>query len=135
MVAGLRTLRDTLPTILIAEDNDLNRELLRELLQAHGYDVREAVNGRQAIDLMRKSRPDVALLDLNMPVLDGFATLKQIRQDPSLFSLPVMAVTASAMRGDREKALEAGFDSYLSKPIDSTILYQELDRILNFTIE
>jgi two-component system cell cycle response regulator DivK len=124
-----------LPTVLIAEDNDLNRELLRELLQAHGYDVREAVNGRQAIDLMRKSRPDVALLDLNMPVLDGFATLKQIRQDPSLFSLPVMAVTASAMRGDREKALEAGFDSYLSKPIDSTILYQELDRILNFTIE
>lgn len=124
-----------MPTVLIAEDNDLNRELLRELLQAHGYDVREAVNGRQAIDLMRKSRPDVALLDLNMPVLDGFATLKQIRQDPSLFSLPVMAVTASAMRGDREKALEAGFDSYLSKPIDSTILYQELDRILNFTIE
>jgi two-component system, cell cycle response regulator DivK len=124
-----------LPTVLIAEDNDLNRELLRELLQAHGYDVREAVNGRQAIDLMRKSRPDVALLDLNMPVLDGFATLKQIRQDPSLLSLPVMAVTASAMRGDREKALEAGFDSYLSKPIDSTILYQELDRILNFTIE
>ena len=124
-----------MPTILIAEDNDLNRELLRELLQAHGYDVREAVNGRQAIDLMRKARPDVALLDLNMPVLDGFATLKQIRQDRSLFSLPVMAVTASAMRGDREKALEAGFDSYLSKPIDSTILYQELDRILNFTIE
>lgn len=124
-----------MPTVLIAEDNDLNRELLRELLQAHGYDVREAVNGRQAIDLMRKSRPDAALLDLNMPVLDGFATLKQIRQDPSLFSLPVMAVTASAMRGDREKALEAGFDSYLSKPIDSTILYQELDRILNFTIE
>ena len=124
-----------MPTILIAEDNDLNRELLRELLQAHGYDVREAVNGRQAIDLMRKARPDVALLDLDMPVLDGFATLKQIRQDPSLFSLPVMAVTASAMRGDREKALEAGFDSYLSKPIDSNILYQELDRILNLTIE
>ena len=124
-----------MPTILIAEDNDLNRELLRELLQAHGYDVREAVNGRQAIDLMRKARPDVALLDLDMPVLDGFATLKQIRQDPSLFSLPVMAVTASAMRGNREKALEAGFDSYLSKPIDSNILYQELDRILNLTIE
>jgi CheY-like chemotaxis protein len=124
-----------LPTVLIAEDNDLNRELLRELLQAHGYDVREAVNGRQAIDLMRKARPDVALLDLNMPVLDGFATLKQIRQDPSLFSLPVMAVTASAMRGDREKALAAGFDSYLSKPINSTILYQELNRLLNLTIE
>jgi CheY-like chemotaxis protein len=123
------------PTILIAEDNDLNRELLRELLQAHGYDVREAVNGRQAIDLMRKARPDVALLDLNMPVLDGFATLKQIRQDRSLFSLPVMAVTASAMRGDREKALAAGFDSYLSKPINSTILYQELNRLLNLTIE
>jgi two-component system cell cycle response regulator len=68
-------------------------------------------------------------------VLDGFATLKQIRQDRSLFSLPVMAVTASAMRGDREKALAAGFDSYLSKPINSTILYQELNRLLNLTIE
>jgi CheY-like chemotaxis protein len=100
------------------------------LLQTHGYDLSEASNGRQAIDMIRESRPDILLLDLNMPVSDGFSTLKQIREDPVLSSLPVIAVTASAMRGDREKALEAGFDSYLSKPIDSAALYQELDRML-----
>ena len=127
----MRNQRNILPTILIAEDDDVNLELLRELLQTHGYDVTEAVNGQQAIDLLKEFRPDVVLLDLNMPVLDGFATLKQIRQDPSLFSLKVMAVTASAMRGDREKALEAGFDSYLSKPIDSILLYEELNRMLD----
>jgi CheY-like chemotaxis protein len=118
------------PTVLIAEDNAVNRELLRELLEARGYAVQEAGDGLQALEMMAEFKPDALLLDLNMPVLDGFATLKKIRQDPRLASLPVMAVTASAMRGDQEKALEAGFDSYLSKPIQSSALYEELRRIL-----
>ena len=119
-----------MPTVLIAEDNAVNRELLRELLEARGYAVQEAGDGLQALEMMAEFKPDALLLDLNMPVLDGFATLKKIRQDPRLASLPVMAVTASAMRGDQEKALEAGFDSYLSKPIQSSALYEELRRIL-----
>jgi CheY-like chemotaxis protein len=118
------------PTVLIAEDNAVNRELLRELLERRGYAVNEAVNGLQALEMMAEHTPDALLLDLNMPVLDGFATLKKVRQDPRLASLPVMAVTASAMRGDQEKALQAGFDGYLSKPIQSSVLYTELTRIL-----
>jgi CheY-like chemotaxis protein len=117
-------------TVLIAEDNAVNRELLRELLEGRGYVVNEATNGLQALEMMAESKPDALLLDLNMPILDGFSTLKEIRQDPRLTSLPVMAVTASAMRGDQEKALQAGFDSYLSKPIESSVLYAELARIL-----
>ncbi len=119
-----------MPTVLIAEDNAVNRELLRELLEARGYTVDEAGDGLEALEKMAQSKPDALLLDLNMPVLDGFATLEKIRQDQRLASLPVMAVTAFAMRGDREKALQAGFDSYLSKPIQSSVLYEELERLL-----
>lgn len=119
-----------MPTVLIAEDNAVNRELLRELLEARGYTVDEAGDGLEALEKMAQSKPDALLLDLNMPVLDGFATLEKIRQDQRLASLPVMAVTAFAMRGDREKALQAGFDSYLSKPIQSSVLYEELARLL-----
>ena len=117
--------------ILIAEDNAVNRELLRELLEARGYTVEEACNGQEALAMIAQSKPDALLLDLNMPVLDGFATVRKIREDPALASLPVLAVTAYAMRGDREKTLEAGFDEYLSKPISSAVLDAELERIWN----
>lgn len=116
-------------TALIVEDNPVNRELLRELLMARDYAVEEAVDGLQALNLIKENKPDVLLLDLNMPVLDGFATLQKIREDPKLADLTVLAVTANAMRGDEEKALSAGFDGYLSKPINSSLLYQELERV------
>jgi CheY-like chemotaxis protein len=117
--------------ILIAEDNAVNRELLRELLEARGYAVEEACNGLEALQMIAQSKPDALLLDLNMPVLDGFATVRKIRENPSMASLPVLAVTAYAMRGDREKTLSAGFDEYLSKPISSSALDAELERIWN----
>lgn len=116
-------------TALIVEDNPVNRELLRELLMARDYAVEEAVDGLQALNLIKENKPDVLLLDLNMPVLDGFATLQKIREDPKLADLTVLAVTANAMRGDEEKALSSGFDGYLSKPINSSLLYQELERV------
>jgi CheY-like chemotaxis protein len=128
--ADRRCRLERMATVLIAEDNAVNRELLRELLEGRGYVVNEATNGLEALEMMAESKPDALLLDLNMPILDGFSTLKEIRQDPRLTSLPVMAVTASAMRGDQEKASQAGFDSYLSKPIESSVLYAELARIL-----
>ncbi len=115
--------------ILIAEDNAVNRELLRELLEARGYAVEEACHGLQALQMMAQSKPDILLLDLSMPVLDGFSTLRKIRENADMASLPVLAVTAFAMRGDREKALEAGFDGYLAKPLSSTSLDAELSRI------
>jgi len=115
---------------LIAEDNAVNRELLRELLEARGYDVAEARNGQEALQMIEQSRPDILLLDLGMPVLDGYSVARKIRDNPQLANLPVLAVTAYAMRGDRERILESGFDGYLSKPINAACLEQELDRLL-----
>ena len=120
-------------TVLIAEDNSVNRELLRELLEMRGYAVIEAADGIETIDKISEAKPDILLLDLNMPVLDGFGTVKRIREDSRFSSLPVLAVTAYAMRGDREKILNSGFDGYLSKPISSAELEQELGRLLKNT--
>jgi CheY-like chemotaxis protein len=117
-------------TVLIAEDNPVNRELLRELLEIRGYAVIETSNGQEALEQLQKVQPDILLLDLNMPVLDGFGAIERIRKDPGFSGLPVLAVTAYAMRGDREKILSAGFDGYLSKPIDPIFLQQELQRLL-----
>jgi CheY-like chemotaxis protein len=117
--------------VLIAEDNAVNRELLRELLEIRGYAVMEACNGEEALGQIAKVQPDILLLDLSMPVLDGFGTIERIRKNPSFRSLPVLAVTAYAMQGDREKILTSGFDGYLSKPINPTALQQELERVLN----
>jgi CheY-like chemotaxis protein len=117
--------------VLIAEDNGVNRELLRELLEIRGYAVMEACNGEEALDQIAKVQPDILLLDLSMPVLDGFGTIERIRKNRSFRSLPVLAVTAYAMQGDREKILASGFDGYLSKPINPAALQQELERVLS----
>ena len=116
-------------TALIAEDNPVNRELLRELLEIRGYTVVEACDGEEALQRLIQSRPDILLLDMNMPVLDGMETLRRIRGDARLASLRVLAVTAYAMRGDREQILQAGFDGYLSKPIQTKELEQVLGDI------
>lgn len=116
--------------VLVAEDSAVNRELLRELLENRGYEVTEACNGAEALRSIEENPPHILLLDLGMPVLDGFATIRKIRESTILAALPVLAVTAYAMRGDREKVLEAGFDGYLSKPIDPLLLHRELERLL-----
>jgi CheY-like chemotaxis protein len=118
-------------TILIAEDNAVNRELLRELLELRSYTVVEACDGSEALLRIEESKPDAVLLDLGMPVLDGFGTISKLRKNPSFASLPVLAVTAYAMQGDRQRVLDSGFDGYLSKPIDPAALDQELERLLN----
>lgn len=116
--------------ILIAEDNAVNRELLRELLESRGYAVVEACDGSEALQLL-ETQPDILLLDIGMPKLDGFAVLQRIRENPRFAALPVLAVTAYAMQGDREKVLNAGFDGYLSKPVDARSLTEQLDCLLN----
>jgi len=105
-------------TILIADDNAFSRELMRELLEASGHLIIEAVNGRHALDLIRQSAPDLVFLDLQMPLQDGFSVLRELRTEGRFDKLPVVAVTASAMIGDRERAIAAGFHSYIAKPID-----------------
>jgi CheY-like chemotaxis protein len=116
--------------ILVAEDNAVNRELLRELLEARGYTVLEACDGQEALDMIEQVQPELLLLDIGMPVLDGFAVVRRIRENPRWALLPVVAVTAYAMRGDREKILNSGFDGYLSKPLNPSSLTAELDRLL-----
>jgi len=105
-------------TILVADDNSFSRELMRELLEASGHVILEAVNGRNALDLIRGSVPDLVFLDLQMPLQDGFSVIRELRNESWLRKLPVIALTASAMIGDRERAIAAGFDSYIAKPID-----------------
>ena len=117
--------------ILVAEDNLPNRELIREILETCGYEVIEAVDGQQALDKLEESMPDLVLLDIQMPVLDGYAVIRQLRQTPRLAGLKILALTAYAMQGDREKVLEAGFDGYLTKPIDMAALTKQIQQLLD----
>lgn len=116
--------------VLVAEDNLPNRELIREILETCGHEVIEAEDGQQALDRVKQTKPDLVLLDIQMPVLDGYAVLREIRQTPSVADLKIFALTAYAMQGDREKALRSGFDGYLTKPIDIPALMKELQRLL-----
>lgn len=104
-------------TIVLADDNLPSRELMREILEVSGHLIVEAANGRDALDLIRQIQPQLVFLDLQMPVLDGFSVIRELRTDVRFRRLPVVAVTASAMLGDRERAIAAGFDSYIAKPI------------------
>ena len=104
--------------ILVADDNVLSRELMKEVLEPSGHVILEAVAGRSAMELIRRCTPDLVFLDLQMPVQDGFSIIQELRTENRFKKLPVIAVTASAMIGDRERAIAAGFDSYIAKPID-----------------
>ena len=116
--------------ILVAEDDQPSRELIREILETCGYQVLEARDGREALQRVEETAPDLVLLDIQMPAVDGSAVLRQLRQDSRFASLPVVAVTAYAMRGDREKALAAGFDAYLTKPLNAAALKKQIEQLL-----
>jgi len=116
--------------ILIAEDNAVNRELLRELLEMRGYTVVEACDGEEALRMIEQTQPDLLLLDIGMPLLDGFGVVCKIRENPRMATLPVVAVTAYAMQGDREKILNSKFNGYLSKPVNARVLAEELERLI-----
>lgn len=116
--------------ILVAEDNANIQELIQVSLEAAGFEVSLASNGKEALDRLHRQRPDLLLLDLQMPRLNGYNVLSLIRADPALRELPVIAITAYAMQGDRERALAAGFDGFLPKPVDRGVLLAELHRAL-----
>jgi two-component system cell cycle response regulator DivK len=117
-------------TILIAEDYSANRELIREMLEAGGYDVIQASDGQEAFEKIIELRPDLVLADIQMPVLDGYGLVRKIRDDSSLSNLKVIALTAYAMDGDREKVLGAGFDGYITKPLNMKTLFSEIGKYL-----
>ena len=104
-------------TVLIVEDNELNMKLFRDLLEAHGYQTSGTSNGVEALDLVRKMRPDLILMDIQLPQVSGLEVTRWIKDDPELRAIPVVAVTAFAMKGDEERIREGGCEAYLSKPI------------------
>src|SRR4030081_3278378 len=103
--------------VLIVEDNDLNMKLFHDLLEAHGYDNLQTKDGMEALDLARKHKPDLILMDIQLPEVSGLEVTKWIKEDDELKSIPVVAVTAFAMKGDEERIREGGCEAYLSKPI------------------
>lgn len=108
--------------ILVVEDNEMNRTLLRDLLEHYGYEVAEAVNGADGIELARKHHPDLILLDIQMPVMNGFSSMEVMKNDQALCGTKIIALTSFAMKGDRERIMAAGFDGYLAKPVDTRAL-------------
>lgn len=108
---------DTEKTVLIVEDNELNMKLFNDLLDAHGYKTLQTRDGMEALDMAREHRPDLILMDIQLPDIDGYTALDRIRADERTAQIPVVALTALAMRTDRERIREAGFDGYLQKPI------------------
>ncbi len=108
-----------MPEILIVEDNPLNMELARDLLEAKGYIVREAATAQDGIDAVLARRPDLVLMDVQLPGMDGLTATRILRQDSRLADLIIVALTAHAMKGDEQKVLEAGCNGYISKPIDT----------------
>ena len=118
------------PLILIADDRPSSRELLRLVLERAGYAVLDAEDGNQAVERAHSGNPDLIMLDLQMPGLDGYGVLAALRKEVRFQDLPVLALTASAMRGDKEKIMAAGFTDYLAKPAGPEILRETVARLL-----
>jgi two-component system, cell cycle response regulator DivK len=116
--------------ILYIEDNIDNRTLIRRILTSEGYELKEAGNAGEAMEMLGSLHPDLILMDINMPDVDGYTLTSQIRTISGFESIPIVALTANVMRGDRERSLEAGCDGYIQKPIDIDLLPQQIERYL-----
>jgi two-component system cell cycle response regulator DivK len=117
-------------TILIVEDNDLNMKLFNDLLQAHGYGTVQTKDGRQAVDLARQHKPDLILMDIQLPEISGLEITRMLKADDALKNIPVIAVTAFAMKGDEEKIREGGCNGYIAKPISVPNFLQTIAQFL-----
>lgn len=117
--------------ILLVEDNEMNWDMLSRRLRRKGYEVVVATDGRQGVELASLEAPDLILMDLGLPILDGWEATRQIRQITGIQAIPIIALTSHAMKGDREKALSAGCDDYDVKPIDFPRLLEKIQRLLN----
>ena len=116
--------------ILLVEDNEMNRDMLSRRLERKGYQVDMAVDGRQGVDKAKTLAYDLVLMDMSLPEIDGWEATRELRSDPATKSLPIIALTAHAMSGDREKALEAGCDDYDTKPIELGRLLGKMEALL-----
>jgi two-component system cell cycle response regulator DivK len=116
--------------ILLVEDNEMNRDMLSRRLVRRGFQVVFAMDGQQGIDLARSERPDIVLMDMSLPVIDGWEATRRLKADDATRSVPVIGLTAHAMAGDREKAIEAGCDHYDTKPVELDRLISKIDHLL-----
>ena len=116
--------------ILVVEDNEMNRDMLSRRLERKGFEVVVAVDGQAGVEMAASSTPDIILMDLSLPVMDGWEATRRIKADPTTQSIPVIALTAHAMAGDEQKALEAGCDDYDTKPIDLSRLLDKIENLL-----
>ena len=120
-----------MPKILLVEDNEMNRDMLSRRLERRGYEVVIAVDGQEGVDLAQSSAPDLILMDMSLPVIDGWEATRQLKASPGGKDVPIIALTAHAMSGDREKALDAGCDDYDTKPIELPRLLGKMEALLN----
>ena len=117
-------------SVLIVEDNELNMKLFNDLLEAHGYGVIQTRNGVEAVDLARRHRPNLILMDIQLPEVSGLEVTKWLKEDDELAAIPVVAVTAFAMKGDEERIREGGCEAYISKPISVSHFLDTIRRLL-----
>ena len=117
--------------ILLVEDNEMNRDMLTRRLERKGFEVVIAVDGQAGVDMATTANPDLVLMDLSLPVMDGWEATRHIKADPATQSIPVIALTAHAMAGDEQKALEAGCDGYDTKPVNLNRLLDKIENLLD----
>jgi CheY-like chemotaxis protein len=122
-----------MPKLLLIEDNEQNRDALSRRLQRRGYDVIMAVDGRQGVAMAQAERPDLILMDLNLPDVDGWEATRILKEAPETRTIPIMAMTAHAITGDQERALQAGCDDYHAKPVDFQRLLTQIEALLTKT--
>jgi two-component system, cell cycle response regulator DivK len=116
--------------VLLVEDNEMNRDMLSRRLTRRGFQVVFAVDGQQGVDLARSERPDIILMDMSLPVLDGWEATRRVKSDEATRTVPVIGLTAHAMSGDREKAIAAGCDDYDTKPVELERLIGKIERLV-----
>jgi len=119
-----------MPTILLVEDNEFNRDMLSRRLQRKGFEVIIAEDGEQGIRMANENRPDLILMDMDLPVLDGWEATRRLKADPAVSYIPVLALTAHAMKSDHDRAMASGCDDFATKPIDFAILLDKINRAL-----
>jgi len=119
-----------MPKILLVEDNEINRDMLSRRLERRGYRVTIALDGEQGVSMAGSEAPDLILMDMSLPVLDGWEAARRLKAVPETRSIPIIALTAHAMAGDREKAIESGCDDYDTKPIEFQRLLEKIETIL-----
>lgn len=116
--------------ILLVEDNEMNRDMLSRRLRRNGYEVVIAIDGQQGVEMAASEAPDLILMDMSLPVIDGWEATRRVRENESTRTIPVIALTAHAMAGDREKAIEAGCDDYDTKPVEITRLLGKITALI-----